>query len=129
MSGCAFVEVDWKSGGESVRHLLRVNCYMPNDTDIGSADDHAALAVEDEDTGEEYDMSEKELEEAHAVFFKLVKMEDSVEKVSDLRDTGHAVVVFNPSELAGADVGLVEDRLVELGWDVIGALCTYKEAG
>lgn len=42
--------------------------------------------------------------------------------VEALREAGHAVVVFNPDELKGADPDHVSDRLVELGWDVIGCL-------
>jgi hypothetical protein len=44
---------------------------------------------------------------------------DTVEK---LRDAGYAVVVFNPEELAGVSRNRVEDRLCELGWEVIGDL-------
>jgi hypothetical protein len=32
---------------------------------------------------------------------------------------GYAVVIFTPEELRGANPDHVEDRLVELGWDVI----------
>jgi len=67
------------------------------------------------------------------------------EKLSDeerqmieaLRDRGFAVVVFTPEELQGAESGRVEDRLVELGWDVIETLSqeltqfcvVYRDAG
>jgi hypothetical protein len=37
---------------------------------------------------------------------------------------GYAVVCFTPEELRGADPGHVQDRLVELGWDVIDTLAT-----
>ena len=37
---------------------------------------------------------------------------------------GYAVVIFTPEELRGADPGHVQDRLVELGWDVIDTLAT-----
>jgi hypothetical protein len=37
---------------------------------------------------------------------------------------GYAVVCFTPEELRGADPDHVQDRLVELGWDVIDALAT-----
>ena len=40
---------------------------------------------------------------------------------AELRDQGCAVVCFVPDELRGADPSDVEDRLVELGWDVIDA--------
>lgn len=45
-----------------------------------------------------------------------------LEALCELRDQGFSVVVFNPSELEGADPGMVQDRLVELGWDVIEQL-------
>lgn len=44
------------------------------------------------------------------------------EALKRLRKEGYAIVVFNPGELAGADPSRVEERLVELGWDVIDAL-------
>ena len=42
--------------------------------------------------------------------------------VDYLRAKGYAVVVFTPEELAGARRNRVEDRLVELGWEVIADL-------
>ena len=42
--------------------------------------------------------------------------------INSLKDRGYAVVVFTPQEMRGADTGHVEDRLVELGWDVIDVL-------
>lgn len=42
--------------------------------------------------------------------------------INSLKDRGYAVVVFTPQELRGAHTGHVEDRLVELGWDVIDVL-------
>jgi hypothetical protein len=36
-----------------------------------------------------------------------------------LKDMGYAVVLFSPEELEGAESDRVEDRLIELGWDVI----------
>ena len=42
--------------------------------------------------------------------------------VDYLRAKGYAVVVFTPEELAGARRNRVEDRLVELGWEVIANL-------
>jgi hypothetical protein len=44
---------------------------------------------------------------------------DTVEK---LRAAGYAVCVFCPEELAGASRNRVEDRLCELGWEVIADL-------
>ena len=49
-------------------------------------------------------------------------------KVFDLctkmRHAGYAVVCFTPEELRGSNPDHVEDRLVELGWDVIDTLAT-----
>ena len=47
-----------------------------------------------------------------------------------LREAGWAVVAFQPNELGGASASRVEDRLVELGWDVIADLRgTPEDAG
>jgi len=40
----------------------------------------------------------------------------------EMRHDGYAVIVWTPEELEGADSGLVEDRLIELGYDVIDCL-------
>jgi hypothetical protein len=42
--------------------------------------------------------------------------------IKKFREAGHAIVIFNPEELRGADRNHVEDRLVEMGLDVIDAL-------
>jgi len=39
-----------------------------------------------------------------------------------MRHAGYCVVCFTPDELQGANPDHVEDRLVELGWDVINDL-------
>lgn len=39
-----------------------------------------------------------------------------------LRSRGYAVIVWNHDELAGVNPRKVEDRSIELGWDVIEAL-------
>lgn len=39
-----------------------------------------------------------------------------------LRSRGYAVIVWSPDELAGVNRRMVEDRSIELGWDVIEAL-------
>ena len=44
--------------------------------------------------------------------------------VSELRAEGHAVVIFNPTELRGANSEQVEDRLIELGWEIIEVYAT-----
>lgn len=46
------------------------------------------------------------------------------EALESLRARGFCVVVFAPSELGEAPAGKVEDRLIELGWDVIVALAS-----
>ena len=45
-----------------------------------------------------------------------------VELSRELEAMGCAVVVFTEEELRGARADLVQDRLVELGWDVIDVL-------
>ncbi len=40
----------------------------------------------------------------------------------DLRDEGFAICAFNPDELDGAPASRVEDRMCELGWEIIGDL-------
>ena len=39
-----------------------------------------------------------------------------------LRDHGFAVAAFTPTELQGVKTKHVEDRMVEVGWDVIDCL-------
>lgn len=36
-----------------------------------------------------------------------------------LHSLGCAVVVFDPDELAGADIGKIESRMIEKGWEII----------
>ena len=45
-----------------------------------------------------------------------------VELSRQLEDLGCAVVVFTEEELRGARPDLVQDRLTELGWEVIDVL-------
>ena len=45
----------------------------------------------------------------------------------ELRSRDCAVVCFVPDELLGADPERVEDRLIELGWDVIDSLRTEED--
>ena len=47
-----------------------------------------------------------------------------VELSRELEAMGCAVVVFTEEELRGARSDLVQDRLTELGWDVIDVLAT-----
>ncbi len=42
--------------------------------------------------------------------------------ISQLRHAGYAVIVWSPKELGGVDPRRVEDRSIELGWEVIADL-------
>jgi hypothetical protein len=44
-----------------------------------------------------------------------------------LRDNGFAVAAFCPTELQGVRTKHVEDRMVELGWDVIELLKNFPD--
>ena len=52
-----------------------------------------------------------------------------LEHVRSLEEMGCCVVVFTPAELRGANPSKVEERLVELGWDVIDVLATESREG
>ena len=52
--------------------------------------------------------------------------EELFEAIRKLRDYGCAVVVFTPEELEEAMPDRVEDRLIELGWEVIHDLKSYE---
>jgi predicted fused transcriptional regulator/phosphomethylpyrimidine kinase len=45
--------------------------------------------------------------------------QEQIKTIQELKDQGYAVVLFNPDELEGAEADRVEDRLIEMGWDVI----------
>ena len=47
--------------------------------------------------------------------------------IDDLRDAGYAVIVWTPEELGSAAPHRVEDRSIELGWDIIECLRTDDE--
>ena len=47
--------------------------------------------------------------------------------IQELKDEGYAIVLFNPEELEGAEADRVEDRLIELGWEVIFDLKPNEE--
>jgi hypothetical protein len=51
------------------------------------------------------------------------------ELCTKMRHAGYAVICFTPEELRGANPDHVEDRLVELGWDVIDAAATLPREG
>jgi len=44
------------------------------------------------------------------------------EWMADMRKRGFCLTIFTPEELQGANPDQVEDRLVELGWEVIDCL-------
>jgi hypothetical protein len=44
------------------------------------------------------------------------------EAIEKVRSQGYAVVCFTPEELQEANPKRVEDRLIELSWDVIDTL-------
>lgn len=46
----------------------------------------------------------------------------AVEYLRQLRKIGYAVVAFTPEELRGANPDHVEDRLIEMGWEVIDSI-------
>lgn len=48
-----------------------------------------------------------------------VEFEDAMQRMQSF---GYAIVVFSPEELEGAEPSLVEDRLIETGWDIISSL-------
>lgn len=45
--------------------------------------------------------------------------QEQIKVIDELKTQGYAVVLFNPDELEGAEADRVEDRLIEIGWDVI----------
>ena len=47
--------------------------------------------------------------------------------LEELYDEGYAIVMFTPEELEGADSTSVENRLVELGWQIINDLKPNEE--
>lgn len=49
---------------------------------------------------------------------KLMTKEER-EVIRSLRDRGYAIIIWAPEELAEADPGQVQDRSIEIGWDVI----------
>ena len=56
-------------------------------------------------------------------------MSKVVDLCRQLEAMGCVVVVFTPEELRGANPSHVEDRLVELAWDVIDTLATEPREG
>ena len=52
-----------------------------------------------------------------------------IELTRQLEEMGCAVVIFTEEELRGARPDLVQDRLIELGWDVIDVLAEKPSDG
>ena len=49
------------------------------------------------------------------------------DSVTWLRDNGYAVIIWTPEELREANPTKVEDRSIELGWEVIGDMQPQEE--
>lgn len=47
---------------------------------------------------------------------------EELEVIASLRDKGYAVIVWTPEELKEASSQRVEDRSIELGWEIISDL-------
>lgn len=47
---------------------------------------------------------------------------EQIKVLRELKNEGYAIVVITPEELETANPDKVEDRLVELSWDIIGDL-------
>jgi hypothetical protein len=56
-----------------------------------------------------------------------VKIKEAMKRVEFLRDLGYAVIVWTPDELRGVDPARVEDRSIEIGWDIIKWEESYDE--
>ena len=52
---------------------------------------------------------------------------DELLSIQKLREQGYAVIVWTPKELDGASPHKVEDRSIEVGWEVIEELKPAKE--
>jgi len=45
--------------------------------------------------------------------------QEELETVQAMKSRGFAVIIWTPEELGDADADLVEDRSIELGWQII----------
>jgi|DEB3_MinimDraft_2_1074329.scaffolds.fasta_scaffold39906_2 hypothetical protein len=52
---------------------------------------------------------------------------EQIETIAQLRHDGYAVIIWTPEELDSAPPHKVEDRSIELGWDIIECLRTGDE--
>lgn len=48
--------------------------------------------------------------------------QEEFDLIVKMRDNGFAIVIFTPEELCGAEPDFIEERLIELGWDVIDSV-------
>lgn len=48
--------------------------------------------------------------------------QEQIAIIRQLRHEGHAVIIWTPEELGDASLSHVEDRLIEVGYEVIEAL-------
>ena len=44
--------------------------------------------------------------------------------IKKFREAGYALTIFSPEELRGASTSDFENRMVELGWEVVDSLAT-----
>ena len=58
----------------------------------------------------------------------LAKIVELSRQLDELEAMGCVVVIFTEEELRGARPDLVQDRLIELGWEVIDVLAEDKES-
>jgi hypothetical protein len=49
-------------------------------------------------------------------------LEEDWKVIQKFRANGYALAIFSPDELRGADVSDFENRMVELGWEVVDDL-------
>lgn len=49
-------------------------------------------------------------------------LEEDWKVIQKFRANGYALVIFSPGELRGANTSDFENRMVELGWDVVDFL-------
>jgi hypothetical protein len=50
--------------------------------------------------------------------------QEEFDLIVKMRNNGFCIVIFTPEELCGASSDEIEERLIELGWDVIDSLKT-----
>lgn len=113
----AWIAAETASSEEAHRWNEVLEAATEHMHDAGFTDDTA----EDVIRAEELDGSDAEQEAGNAESDAQVTPEITA-ALDVVRAAGFAVVAFTPAELRGADVERVQDRLCELGWEVIGDL-------